>query len=162
MTGPGPNVRPAVPDDAAALARLRLAFRTEVAEAEEPADEFAERCERWMAGRLAGPLWRAWLAEAGGEAVGTAWLQVLEKLPNPVAEPEWHGYVSSLYVAPEWRGSGIGSRLLAACLAECEWREVDAVILWPTPRSRSLYLRHGFAVGEDLLERRGGMRGGPS
>jgi hypothetical protein len=31
---------------------------------------------------------------------------------------------------------------------------VDATILWPTPASRTLYLRHGFAVRDDLLERR--------
>jgi len=37
--------------------------------------------------------------------------------------------------------------------------QVDAVILWPTPRSRSLYLRLGFASREDLLEHR--LRGSP-
>jgi GNAT superfamily N-acetyltransferase len=158
MTG-SPRVRPASPSDASALARLRLAFRSEVAEPSEPAPAFLERCERWMAARLAGPAWRAWIAEADGAPVGTAWLQVLEKLPNPVAEPEWHGYVSSLYVDPAWRGSGLGSELLAACLAECERREVDAVLLWPTPRSRSLYLRHGFGVRDDLLERRAASQG---
>jgi hypothetical protein len=35
-----------------------------------------------------------------------------------------------------------------------EARAVDAVVLWPTPASRTLYLRHGFAVREDLMERR--------
>jgi hypothetical protein len=30
------------------------------------------------------------------------------------------------------------------------------VLLWPTPRSRSLYLRHGFATRDDVLERRRG------
>ena len=159
MTSGRPTVRPADARDAPVLARLRLAFRGEVAEAEEAAPVFLERCEGWMAARLAGKLWRAWVAEADGAAIGSAWLQVLEKLPNPVAEPEWHGYVSSLYVDPAWRGSGIGSALLAACLAECERREVDAVVLWPTPRSRSLYLRHGFDVRDDLLERRGGALG---
>ena len=81
--------------------------------------------------------------------------QLLEKLPNPVAEPEWHGYVSSLFVCPDARGAGLGSRLLGAALAECDRRGCDAVVLWPTPRSRSLYLRHDFAVRDDLLERRG-------
>jgi GNAT superfamily N-acetyltransferase len=83
------------------------------------------------------------------------WLQLIEKLPNPVAEPEWHGYVSSLYVEPSERSGGLGSALLAECLAECASRAVDAVVLWPTPRSRTLYLRHGFAVHDDLLQLRG-------
>ena len=87
---------------------------------------------------------------------GTVWLQHLEKLPNPVGEPEWHGYVSSLFVEPDVRGRGLGSVLLSEALAECDRRGCDAVILWPTARSRSLYLRHGFSVRDDLLERRRG------
>jgi GNAT superfamily N-acetyltransferase len=86
--------------------------------------------------------------------VGTIWLHRIEKLPNPVGEAETHGYVSSLYVDPACRGEGLGGRLLGACLEACLAEGVDAVILWPTPRSRSLYQRHGFAVREDLLERR--------
>lgn len=155
MTSTAPGIRRARPADAAALARLRLAFRGEVEPAREDPGAFLVRCERWMAERLGAGDWRAWLATADGTQVGTVWLRLLEKLPNPVAEPEWHGYVSSLYVAPEWRGSGLGSRLLRASLEECRRRGVDAVLLWPTPRSRSLYLRHGFEVRDDLLERRG-------
>jgi hypothetical protein len=65
-----------------------------------------------------------------------------------------HGYVSNLYVRPEHRGRGTGGALLAAAMQECDDRRLDAVILWPTPESRSLYERHGFAVRDDLMERR--------
>jgi hypothetical protein len=34
-------------------------------------------------------------------------------------------------------------------------KEVDAVILWPSPRSRTLYMRHGFKTPNDILELRG-------
>ena len=66
----------------------------------------------------------------------------------------YHGYVSSVFVQPGRRQSGIGSALLAACLRQCEAEGIDAVFLWPTERSRPLYQRHGFAVRDDLLERR--------
>jgi ribosomal protein S18 acetylase RimI-like enzyme len=155
MRRPNAAIRRARPGDAPALARLRLAFRGEVEPLQEDEGTFLVRCEQWMAERLGGADWRAWVAEAEAALVGTAWLRLVEKLPNPVAEPEWHGYVSSLYVVPEWRGAGVGSALLRACLEECERRMVDAVVLWPTARSRSLYLRHGFAVRDDLLEHRG-------
>jgi GNAT superfamily N-acetyltransferase len=137
------------------LARLRYEFRAEHDAPVEPEADFLPRCANWMMPRLGpGGSWRCWLAEDAGRGVGTVWLQRIEKLPNPVAEAESHGYVSSLYVVPSSRGSGLGSRLLGACLEACQAEEMDAVILWPTPRSRSLYLRHGFAVREDLLERR--------
>jgi GNAT superfamily N-acetyltransferase len=121
----------------------------------EPKDAFEARCAAWMTARLEPDgRWRCWLAERGDTIVGTIWLHLIEKLPNPVAESERHGYVSSLYVEPASRGAGLGSRLLGACLDTCVAEGVDAVILWPTPRSRSLYERHGFAVRDDLLERR--------
>lgn len=116
---------------------------------------FVARCTTWMAGRLAdGSAWRCWVAEDHGKLVGTVWLGLFEKIPNPVAEPERHGYVSNLYVLPEWRGHETGGALLAAAMQECDVRRLDAVILWPTPESRSLYERHGFAVKDDLMERR--------
>ena len=112
---------------------------------------FVARCTGWMAGRLGGGgAWRCWVAEDHGKIVGTVWLGLFEKIPNPVAEPEWHGYVSNLYVLPEWRGHATGGALLAAALQECDTRRLDAVILWPTPESRSLYERHGFRVVEEV------------
>ena len=85
-------------------------------------------------------------------AAGTVWLQWIEKIPNPVAELEWHGYITSLYVREAFRERRLGTALLETALAACDERGVDAVILWPTPRSRSLYLRHGFAVRDDIME----------
>jgi GNAT superfamily N-acetyltransferase len=148
-------VRPGERRDVPALARLRYEFRAGQDPPIESEADFLARCTGWMTARLVpGGSWRCWLAEAAGRAVGTVWLQRIEKLPNPVAEAESHGYVSSLYVVPSSRGAGLGSRLLGACLEACQAQEMDAVILWPTARSRSLYLRLGFAVREDLLERR--------
>jgi GNAT superfamily N-acetyltransferase len=148
-------IRRAGARDAAVLARLRYDFRAAHDPPVEARDIFLDRCSRWMAARLAAPgSWRCWLAERSDRAVGTAWLQLIEKLPNPVDELERHAYISSLYVEPESRGDGVGSALLRACLDACASEQVDAVILWPTPRSRSLYERHGFMVRDDLLEQR--------
>jgi ribosomal protein S18 acetylase RimI-like enzyme len=153
---PSASVRSAIVSDVPALARLRYEFRAGIEPTAESETAFVERCTAWMVDRLQpGASWRCWVAQARGAIVGSAWLQLIEKLPNPVGEPELHGYISSLYVQPDYRGAGFGSLLLAACLGECEARAVDAVILWPTPRSRSLYVRYGFAVCDDLMERRG-------
>lgn len=149
------RIRPATVPDAQVLAELRFEFRAALDSAAEPAERFVPRCQSWMEERLGpGSQWRSWVVEEGTRAVGMSWVMIIDKLPNPVAEPERHGYISSLYLKPELRGRGVGSELLDTCLRACETLGCDAIFLWPTARSRSLYLRHGFAVREDLLERR--------
>ncbi len=92
--------------------------------------------------------------------VGNIWIQLIEKIPNPTLEPEYHAYVTNFYVQEGARGKGIGSLLLEAALNWSKAQGVQAVILWPTEQSRSLYLRHGFAVREDLMEMMIGDEGG--
>jgi GNAT superfamily N-acetyltransferase len=148
------HIRPADVDDAAALARLRWEFRSGKAPTTEGHDAFLARATAWMRVRLArGDVWRAWLAVSDtGEPIGTLWLAVIEKLPNPAKEPEEHAYISSVYVRPEARG-GVGSALLRTAVDWCAARGVDVVLLWPTERSRPLYTRHGFAPPRDVLAR---------
>jgi GNAT superfamily N-acetyltransferase len=148
-------IRLAGPADAMSLAWLRYEFRAGHDPATEAEADFLARCGDWMVARLAsGSHWRCWVAEEAGRLVGTIWVQLIEKIPNPGAEAESHGYISNLYVEPSRRGAGLGSMLMDTCLRYCEKESVDAVILWPTPHSRPLYERHGFAVREDLLEQR--------
>ena len=163
MSARAPTVREATAADAPALARLRWEFRAPLGERTEEEAAFVARCAAWMAPRLAaagdggttgdGGAWRAWVAEDGGDVVGTIWVGLVEKLPNPTPEPEEHAYVTNVYVRPAARGAGTGSALLRAALAWCEARGVHAVVLWPTARSAPLYRRHGFAPPAALLER---------
>lgn len=149
------EIRAATPGDAPELARLRYAFRTERRPAEELEAEFLSRCTGWMTERLApGARWRCWVAVVEGRLAGTLWLQVIEKLPNPGAEAELHGYISSVYVTPPLRNRGVGTALLKACLNASDALEIDAVFLWSTADSRRLYQRHGFDLRDDLLDRR--------
>ena len=101
-----------------------------------------------------GTAWRCWVAVADSELAGTLWLSLVGKLPNPNGHSEWHGYISSFYVAPALRNQRIGSSLMTACLQACDDLGVDAIFLWPTDKSRPFYLRHGFGVRDDLMERR--------
>lgn len=147
------EIRLATPGDAPALARLRYEFRTSLAHPAESEAEFVARCAEWMAERLAhGSPWRCWLLDTGDVIAGHLWLQLIEKIPNPVPETERHAYITNVYIRPQHRGGGHGERLLETALAFCREHQVDSVVLWPTARSRTLYARHGFAVRDDLLE----------
>lgn len=146
------KIREASPSDANRLAELRYEFRASIREPREEKKIFLQRCAAWMRDRLSQD-WKCWVAVRGREIVGQIWLHLLEKLPNPGAEPELHAYITNFYVQPEFRG-GVGGKLLEQALDWAKEQAVDAVILWPTPRSRSLYLRHGFQPPADLVQLR--------
>lgn len=147
------EIRPAVPADAAQMARMRYDFRIANGPTTEPREQFIGRCTRWMEARLGGSeAWRCWVAESPAGITGQLWLQLIEKVPNPSTELESHAYITNVYVEPAARGDGTGHQLLEAALGYCRAAGVDSVILWPTSRSRTLYARHGFAVRDDIME----------
>jgi len=146
------SIRRATINDAATLACLRYDFRTRNAPGDENRKDFIARCEKWMADRLGDGTWYCWIAELDSNVVGNIWLNLIEKIPNPAPETEFHAYITNFFVLEELRGQGVGSRLLETALSWCRERRIHAAILWPSERSRPLYERNGFAVRDDLLE----------
>ncbi len=147
------DVRLATEPDALMLARLRYDFRNEFHELTEHDEAFVERCRVWMQDRLrTGSHWKCWIAERGQAVVGNVWAQFVEKIPNPLAEPEQYVYVTNFYVRAEHRGTGVGAKLMAAVLAWTRSESVHTIILWPSKRSRDFYSRHGFAITDDIMQ----------
>jgi len=99
--------------------------------------------------------WRCWVLDDGKQLRGHVCVQLFEKIPNPIHdEPELHAYLTNFYVVPEMRSRGLGKKLLNKALSWCRARGTDAVILWPTAASKSLYRRYGFVEPVDILELR--------
>ena len=146
------TVRLATSADKTRLAELRYEFRAGRAETTESRDDFLRRCTEWMERRLTGRTWRCWVAVRGQTIVGHLWLQLIEKIPNPIAEAEWHAYITNMYVQEAERG-GVGSALLREALDWCGTQDIDYVVLWPTTRSRTLYARGGFEATDAVLAR---------
>jgi GNAT superfamily N-acetyltransferase len=53
------------------------------------------------------------------------------------------------------RGRGLGRKLLNNALSWCRAQNADAVILWATAESKSLYRQCGLLEPADILELRG-------
>jgi GNAT superfamily N-acetyltransferase len=134
------------------MAALRYAFRTELEAPAEPRHQFIERTTAWLEERLEAGSWTGWLACERNEPVGLVLVHLVEKVPNPVVEPESLGYVSSLYVRPRSRGHGVGDALLGTAIEFCRGHGVEVVVLWPSPRSIPLYRRHGFRRQGEVME----------
>jgi GNAT superfamily N-acetyltransferase len=99
--------------------------------------------------------WRCWVIDDRKQLLGHICVQLLEKMPNPVNEPEAHAYLTNFYVVPGLRGRGLGGKLLNRALSWCRAQGADAVILWATAESKSLYRRCGLREPADILELRG-------
>ena len=153
------RIRLARSADSHALAELRYRFRTETESATEIRSPFLRRCTSWMRKRFrsgSGP-WRCWVLDDGKQLFGHVCVQLFEKVPNPVNdEPEIHAYVTNFYVIPEMRSQGFGKRLLDTTLSWCRAQGTDAIILWATPGSKSLYRRCGLVQPKDIFELRNG------
>jgi GNAT superfamily N-acetyltransferase len=146
------EIRTATSADAGTLAELRWEFRAGRGPATEPHAAFVKRCAAWMRRELAtGNAWRAWVAVRDGAIVGQVWVNTIQKVPNPVAELERHAYLSNMFVKPSERG-GIGTQLLGTVVAWARANGIDCVVLWPSRRSVTLYLRFGFSQGGEVME----------
>ena len=151
------RIRLARSDDFRPLADLRYRFRTETGSGTESRSRFLRRCISWMRKRFrsGSSLWRCWVLDDGKQLLGHVCVQLFEKIPNPIHdEPELHAYITNFYVVPEIRSQGFGKRLLNKALSWCRGRGTDAVILWPSPASKSFYRRCGFVAPSDIFELR--------
>lgn len=147
------KIRVATESDALTLARLRYEFRSLFHQVHEDEATFVDRCTVWMRERLRSEsLWKCWIAELQDTAAGNVWVQLVEKIPNPIEEPEHYIYLTNFYVREQHRSHGVGSMLLSEILVWGQSRNIKTVILWPTERSKPFYMRHGFATAEDLMQ----------
>jgi len=153
----GLGIRVATSADYRALAEMRYRFRAEVGSPTEPRSQFVRRCTSWMKKRfrVGSSAWRCWVVDDGDQLLGHVCVQLFEKMPNPVNEREVHAYLTNLYIVPEMRSQGLGRTLLNEALSWCRAQGTDAVILWATPESKSLYRRCGLIQSDDILEFRG-------
>ena len=154
------RIRLARSRDCSALAEMRYRFRAETQSVTETKSRFMRRCTSWMRKRFRSGSypWRCWVAEDDKRLLGHVCVQLIEKIPNPVNEPELHAYLTNFYVVPEMRDRGLGKKLLNKALSWCRARETDAVILWATHGSKSLYRRCGFVEPTDIFELRRSAR----
>src|SRR5215467_2239238 len=140
------QIRLARSADSRALADLRYRFRNETGRATETKRRFLRRCRLWMKKRFrsGSSMWRCWVLDDGKQLLGHVCVELFEKMPNPVNEPEVHAYLTNFYVVPEMRRQGLGGSLLNKAVSWSRGQGADAIIMWASPASRSFYRRCGL------------------
>lgn len=138
------------PDDASALARLRLAALKELGLLDpRRAASFQRTATRefyqlWRAGRIDG-----WIAECDGAIVGSTYAVFWQRLPYPGSSR--HAEIAGVFVEPAYRGRGIASELVRETLGAAQAMGVRKIVLHATERTRALYEKFGFTNGSEMV-----------
>lgn len=166
-----PHVRPAVPDDAAAIRQVQAetwlaAYPNEAvgitreglrAHLEGPAGEKIPERVAQIRDRLE--------SEVSGRARGRDFVAVLDGamagFTAPFVEPGGRRRVGALYVLPAAQGRGIGHLLLAENLAwHGEDQDVYLHVAAYNERAKRFYERHGFVVTGETVPDEAAIIGG--
>lgn len=149
------QIRRLGPDDVDLSVELRLTFLSEHhrAPAAELGHDFVERTARFLRRRSDADELDTWVAESSdGALIGGVTSLLYEMPPRPFEAREREGYIVNMWVAPSWRGQGIGRALLTACRAGAVDRDLRRLWLMATDDGRPLYESTGFAANDRWLE----------
>lgn len=136
------------PADADDLARLRWIWRAVERNEQGDPDRFRKEFADWISEHERSHV--PFLVEAGGCAVGMAWLAIIERVPGPEIWRRRSGHLQSAYVTPEHRDRGLGTLLIGELIEGARNEGLDYLLVHPSPRSFPFYRRLGFS-GEGRL-----------
>jgi GNAT superfamily N-acetyltransferase len=135
-------IRPAVPDDAADIARLNAAFDDLRATPEHIAAHLRDRSA----------FERGFVAEVNGTVVGMACLRLLPCLCDPVPYAE----LTELFVDPAYRRAGVGRQLVLRIEAEARAAGSATLILmtaWRNTDAHAFYHSLGYRLYTIMMQR---------
>ncbi|TVT51981.1 GNAT family N-acetyltransferase [Amycolatopsis rhizosphaerae] len=145
------TVRPAKEDELSAVAELR--WRWVLENGSSPGtgqEEFVRRFVSWVQVHKSS---HHCLVMVRGEAViGMAWLAIIQRVPTPHALDRASGDVQCVYVLPEHRDAGLGSRLIEAVVNLARELRLERLTVHSSTRAISAYSRGGFVISPRLLQ----------
>ncbi len=148
MAKPAIEVRRATAEDAAEIAGVHTASAAAAYAGIAPPDPHALQRRTAMWGTLVvDPTAPSLVAVADGRIVGVANL-------GPARDGSGDGELRTLYVEPEWWGSGAGQLLMGHAHAELAagYDEAVLTVLAANPRARRFYERNGWRFEDEVVE----------
>jgi GNAT superfamily N-acetyltransferase len=85
------------------------------------------------------------VAEEEGSVVGAIAASFYHHFPGPRDPSGIRAVIHNLYVLPDYRGRGLGGRLVKEMLRQCREKGVSRVSLYATDKGRSVFESFGFS-----------------
>jgi GNAT superfamily N-acetyltransferase len=144
---PMTEVRPATPDDAEELTRLRLEMMRALND-DIPAGAWMRDTEERLRKNLAepdGPMCAFVVDAPDGDGLAASSIGVIdERLPSHTNPDGREGYVFSVSTDPRWRRHGYARGVVMATLDWFSGRGVRRIVLQSSPYGEGLYRELGF------------------
>jgi len=140
--------------DAGELVRLRLALHREVGDVAADADPAQQKAalRRSFEETLPTGAFRAWVAAASGRLVARSGLVLFRRPPSRCNLTGWEGYLMNRDTEPAWRGRGLATALLGACVAHTRSQTpARRIRLHATAAGRRVYERAGFVLADSSV-----------
>jgi GNAT superfamily N-acetyltransferase len=113
---------------------------------------YDDDCRAFLLDAIGGGQWHIWVAEVDGRIVAHAFVALIDRVPRPIRERAHLAYLTNVYTRPEFRGQGIGGRIIRRAQAAAREADVELMIVWPSEESIEFYEREGFeAPGHALV-----------
>jgi GNAT superfamily N-acetyltransferase len=150
-----PTIRSATVDDIPELARLRWQLYSEREAHDETFEVYVERFAAFARDALPRDDWHSWCAEEGARLIAAMWLHTVPRVPAPGhGDPRPLGYLTNMYVDPEHRSEGLGSRMVRELITHCEASGFELVLAFPADDAHGFYERNGFTRPPDPVVHR--------
>jgi ribosomal protein S18 acetylase RimI-like enzyme len=146
------QTRIAVPGDVALIAAHRKAMFAAIGGTEERVLETMRRnCLPWLERMMVDGKYFGWITFDGDRPVASAGLMLMDWPPGPF-DPmgEIRGYILNVFVEAEYRGRGLATVVVEACMAESRRRGIQVITLHASDAGRPLYEALGFGSTNEM------------
>ncbi|RHW41478.1 N-acetyltransferase [Neobacillus notoginsengisoli] len=142
------QIRLAETKDIEQLIKMRWDFTLEdYPSAQEKSDyhSFTMECKNFLEQAISSGQWFIWVAEEGEQLVSHIYIELIQKVPRPGRVTAPFAYMTNVYTVKEYRGKGIGSKLISVVNDWVKENKYEFIIVWLSEDGVRFYERNGYA-----------------
>ncbi|MCR5072222.1 MAG: GNAT family N-acetyltransferase [Clostridiales bacterium] len=95
------------------------------------------------------------LNEDDGESIGCGGICYQREMPSPDNLTGTNGYLMNIYTLPEYRGQGVGRKIIEFLISDAKERGTEKIYLESSVGAKHLYEEIGFSDMQDYMKLEG-------
>lgn len=93
--------------------------------------------------------------EESGEIIGCGGICYQREMPSPDNLTGTNGYLMNIYTLPEYRGHGVGRKIIEFLISDAKERGTEKIYLESSVGAKQLYRENGFSDMKDYMKLEG-------